>query len=404
MCYNFNVAAFDFIRKIIDLFNKKEGFLVLEVLSPESVKVSLVTADLDKKELTLAKVWTTGEFRSNKIKKIIGRFTNDKRFPAVVSLNSDLASTIYSVVSLVRTNSRDVIDEADLDNLISQAVWKFFDRHRAKVAQKLKVNDFDVILTDVRVEGIRLDGHKVVNPLGFKARSIEIHLCQTFTTRSVVNELRTVFLMDNVRLVTESGTAWSHVVARLQREPKLFVANIFSDRTNLFLSDGFWLAHYDNFEWGSRNLSSSVSEALALDKDTAEAVLARYSSGDISETFAGRLEKLLIREMDYLVKLLNLPLKETGIRQVYLHHFAGLPPLAFSTSVKNKFDFTVKLEPLTHSFISENHGYNLKFNRGVDARAAYGVFAAVIEALSVPQHSAISQMARRRVRWLTPAS
>ena len=112
----------------------------------------------------------------------------------------------------------------------------------------------------------------------------------------------------------------------------------------------------------------------------------------------------MIRELDYLVKLLNLPLKETGIRQVYLHHFASLPPLTFSPSIKNKFDFTVKLEPLTHSFISDNHGYNLKFNKEVDTRAAYGVFAAVIEALSIPQNNTISQIARRRVRWLTPTT
>ena len=399
-----SVVVLNLIRNFIDLFKKNEGFLVLEALPSSLIRLSLVIGDFNKKELYLAKIRNINEFKADKIKKAVKSFGGSRRFPAIISLNSDLASTIYSAVSLVRSNAHDVIDEVDLDNLISQAVWKFFDRHRAKVAQKLKVNDFDVILTDVRVESIRLDGHKVVNPIGFKARSIEIHLCQTFTTRPVVSELRSIFPMENVRLVAENGTVWSRVVSRTQSDPKFFVANIFSDRTSLFLSDGLWLSHYNDFEWGSRNLRLALGEALALDEATAEGVMARYVANEASEIFINRTEKLLAREMDYLVKMLNLPAKETGVRQIYLHHFAELPPFAFSSSVKNKFDFTVKLEPLTHSFISDNHGYNLKFNKKVDSRLAYGIFSVAVEALLAPQQGAVSQMARRRVRWLTPSN
>jgi hypothetical protein len=48
----------------------------------------------------------------------------------IISLDSDLCSSIYSSIVLVRDNAKDPIDEVDLDNLVSQAVWKFFDRHR----------------------------------------------------------------------------------------------------------------------------------------------------------------------------------------------------------------------------------------------------------------------------------
>ena len=57
-----------------------------------------------------------------------------------------------------------------------------------------------------------------------------------------------------------------------------------------------------------------------------------------------------------------------------------------------------------HTQIQNAFAYNLKFNKKVDPRAAYGIFSVVVEALLAPQQGAVSQMARRRVRWLTPSN
>ena len=182
------------IKNLISLLNKKEDFLVIEFLPGRLTRFSLVRGDPAGKALTLVKT-VAGENSADNFdffKKSLKRFGNLNKYKIIVSLDSELASTVYSSISLVRNNAKDPIDEADMDNLVSQAVWKFFDRHRARVAQKLGVNDFDVLLTDVRIDGIKLDGHRVINPLGFKARSIEIQLGQTFTTRPLINELRPV--------------------------------------------------------------------------------------------------------------------------------------------------------------------------------------------------------------------
>src|SRR3989338_8793274 len=177
------------IKSLNTLFNnifvKRESFLVIEVL-PDFTRISLLFGDLERKELEFIRSKTSAGRDYESLRRALKSFGKLSRQKIILSLDSDLAATIYSSVALVRENPRDPIDENDLDNLISQAVWKFFDRQRAKVAAKIGVNDFDVLLADVRIGSIKLDDHRVVNPIGFRARTIEVQLSQTFTARALI--------------------------------------------------------------------------------------------------------------------------------------------------------------------------------------------------------------------------
>ena len=399
------------IKFLFSFLNKKDSFLVVEILPHNEIRTNLVKLDSENRDIILE---TSFNFYPEKnvdhpnfsaFKKNLRKFGKLANYKIAVGIDSQYASTVYSSVSLVRNNAKDLIDESDLDNLISQAVWKFFDRHRLRVAQKLGVNDFDVLLTDVRIENVRLDGHRVLNPVGFKARTIEIQLCETFTSRTLINELKTFLPASSIRLISESGSAWAHFLAAGNQGSKFALANISFDQTAMFLAEEFRVGHHDGFSWGEKNLLNALVENLALDLETAKAVLAVYMQKEISEFFAKKFEKILMGELDSLAKSLNSSIGKSDIRLVYLHSSFNLPDIVFSQSFKNRIDFSVRLEPLTHSFISDNHNFHLKFNKRADPKAAFGIFVLVLEAIAEPHYEAMKQMsqiAKRRVRWLTP--
>lgn len=421
------------LKSLFSIFNQKESFLVVEILGKHFNRIALVKADQNKKEFILSKLVNIqgGNERLDGspaslefLKKPLKRFGNLDKYKIIISLDSDFSSTIYSSISLVRDNAKDPIDDAELDNLVSQAVWRFFDRHRGKVAQKLKVNDFDIILTDVRVEGIKLDGHRVINPSGFKARSLEINLCQTFTTRSIINELKAILPLHNIQFISEAGAAWSHAIARSSRKPQFLLANIFSDKTLTFLADDNHLIYHDSFNWGEENLNKAVSEEFGVEPVVARDIISLYRNNQTSETFARKLDRILMKELHLLANFLNVSLSQSDIRLVYLHPFFDLPDLAFSAGFRNKFDCSAKIERISHGFISEKYNFNLKFNKkfdyvskrsfspfsswiarspyGVDPKIAFSIFSAIFEAIFAPHHYLISQMAKKRVRWLSP--
>ena len=405
------IVVIQLIKSLFSFLNKKDSFLVVEILPNNVIRTALVKLDSHNKEIIFEKSFNffpenkTDSPNFHSLKKNLRKFGKLAHYKISVGIDSQYASTVYSSVSLVRNNPKDLIDESDLDNLISQAVWKFFDRHRIRVAQKLGISDFDVLLTDVRIEHVRLDGHRVLNPVGFKARTIEIQLCETFTNRNIINELKTLLPASGIRLISESGSAWSHFLAAGNQERRFALANISFDQTAMFLTEESRMGHHGGFEWGERNLLNSLVEALALDTDTAKALLAMYMQKETSDSLAKRLDRILMGELDSLAKSFNSLIGKSDVRLVYLHSSFSLPEIVFSQAFKNRIDFPVKLEALTHSFISDNHNFHLKFNKRVDPKIAFGIFVLVLEAVAEPHYEAMrqmSQIAKRRVRWLTP--
>src|SRR3989338_6226088 len=399
------------IKSLFSFFNKKDSFLVVEILPNNEIRTNLVKLDLENREIILKSSFNfypgiKADYPNFlAFKKNLHKFGKLVNYKIAFGIDSRYASTIYSSVSLVRNNAKDLIDESDLDNLISQAVWKFFDRHRLRVAQKLGVNDFDVLLTDVRIENVRLDGHKVLNPVGFKARTIEIQLCETFISRNLINELKALLPASSIRLISESGSAWSHFLAAGNRGSKFALANISFNQTAMFLAEESRIGHHDGFSWGEKNLLNALVENLALDWETAKTILAVYLQKETSEFFAKKFEKILMGELEALAKSFNASIGKSDIRLVYLHSSFNLPDIVFSQSFRNRIDFPIRLEPLTHSFISDNHNFHLKFNKRADPGIAFGIFVLVLEAIAEPHYEAMKQMsqiAKRRVRWLTP--
>lgn len=409
LCHN-KIVVSRLIKSLRSLFSKKDGFLVIEILSDNSSRASLVFLDQKKNELIVVKTINVAPKEKGVadflfLKRALRRFGKLNKYPAAIGIDSKFASTVYSSIALVRNNARDLIDEADLDNLISQAVWKFFDRHRLRVAQKLGVNDFDVLLTDVRIENIKLDGHRVLNPVGFKARTIEVGLCESFTSRTLINDLKAIMPAENIRMISESGTAWAHLVSRSHRGSEFALANVLSSQTSTFVTDEARLAYHKNIDWGEENLMKSLVEDLKVEAGTARDIFNLYLNRQTSESFSKKLERILNQSLSVLAESLSAALAGSEAKLIYLHSLFNLPELVFAPSFKNKFNFSVRLEPLTHSFISENCGFHLKFNKGVPPKIVFSAAALVLEALSEPNYEAMkqmSQMAKRRVRWLMP--
>src|SRR3989338_7752593 len=133
----------------------------------------------------------------------------------------------------------------------------------------MNISDLDVILSDVQINGIKLDGHKVVNPLGFQAKAVEIKLSLTFTPREFINNLKKLLPKENIIFVGEDGPALSHLLSRGHDQENFVLANIFPKQTTLFKVDGHAISYLDKFEWGHGNLIKALAEYLGASEATA---------------------------------------------------------------------------------------------------------------------------------------
>ena len=377
------------------LKSKGDKFLVVEMFADNN-RAASIKANFKEKEIKFLK--TASHYD---LKKLLKKFGRISRYKIVLGLDSHLATTIYSSVVLARDRFKELIDEPEIDNLISQAIWKFFDRQRNKVASKMAVSDLDIVLSDVKILGVRLDGHKVVNPVGFKAKTVEVMFSQTFLLRSFVDSVKEILPLDQVLFTTESGTAWSSVMAKSDTGQNFLMANIFGEKTAMFASAGTQNSYWDHFAWGENNLYAGLASDLALDSETAKGVIGLYNQGATSDTFRRRVETMISRELQTLANGLNQVVKKMDVKQIFLHSFFDLPAI-FTTNFRDSFDKPVNLRMLNLDIISNNFGFDIKFKYKADAKYSFSFLATLLEWYLAPREDKMSQMAKRRVRWLSP--
>lgn len=388
---------------VYHIFHRYDDYLVMEILN-HYLQLTFLKVNIDKKEILVTKNWfrPISDFRIDNIlaeaKLLFKKIRRLKNYRLILSLDSQFASTIYASVPLVRSHPKEVIDEADLDNLISQAVWRFFDKNRLRVAQKLNVADVDVILADVRIRGIKIDGHRVVNPIGFKAKSVEISFSQTFLVRDFLRGLREFISNQRAVLITEAGTALNHVLAKALNEDSLNVINIFPNQTIIFSSAGSRIGHLDNFDWGEKNLNRLLYRHLRLDDLTAKTLIQRYIENGVSESFKRRLENLLLEEFRMFGHgLESLAQKNSTI---YLNPYFTLPALIHSDKFRNRLEEPLTILPLSTQILTEKLGYAVKWKPSVSVKNPVSVLAAFLESTFLPEEDKINHLANRRVRWL----
>jgi len=381
-----------------------DNYLLIEVLN-HYVQITVLKASLERRKIYIKKNWIlpVADFNISGILRELEaglkKVRKLERYKIILSLDSDFATTIHSSVSLVRPNRKETIDEADIDNLISQAIWRFFDRKRLRVARKMNIDDVDVLLSDVRIRGIKLDGHKIVNPIGFKAKSVEIFFSQTFIIRELMRGIRDLLPKDNIALITESGTAMSHVLNRVLEENQFLVANLFPNQTSVFSALNGRLAHLDNFGWGENDLVHLLARYFRVDPPVARQIIQNYAEDNASQVFLRRFENILVKELQLFANGLE-TLANDGVSLVYVNSFFTMPPIVFSGRFQSRFEKSLKLVPLSTNLITEKLGYDVQLKKTVRVRNLFSLLSAFFEINFLPQNDKMSHLANRRVRWL----
>ncbi len=334
-----------------------------------------------------------------KLKELLKKVRNLEKYNIILSLDSCFSATTYASVPLVRQHPKDAIDEADLDNLISQAIWRFFDKNRYKVAKKLDIDEVDVLLSNVQIRGIKIDGHKIVNPIGFKAKAVEVFFSQTLVGREFMGGLRDLIPKEKIALITEAGTAMSHILSRALGKEDFFVANLFPNHAAFFSASNGRLAHHDNFNWGEKDMNELLSGHFCVDSEVAGLVMQKYVTSCASQNFTRRFENVLGKELQIFANGLESLINEDSA-DIYLNPFFTLPPILFSDRFKNRLAKSFKLSALSTNIITEKLGFEVQCNEFVKVKNLFSLLSAFLEINFLPQNDKMSHLANRRVRWL----
>jgi len=394
------------VKKLLSLFKRRERLLVAAIMG-DTIRVTLLAVDSGEKIIEVRRTASSpcdpGDIPqiTETMRRLLRGFGKLVRHRIIVSLDPALATTIHSSVILMRDQPKDPIDEADFDNRIAQGIWRLFDRERGKAASKMDVGDLDILMTDVKVKQVKLDGHRVVNPLGFKAKSVEIHYSMTFSPRLFVEALRKVVSPSQLLFMAEGGVMMADVLARLEEHRELLLLEFFPSSTHLVLVHGSATTWIERIAWGTTNFVTTLSDAFAVSADVAEKIFNLYLLRQASPSVLRRIELLLKQEFSTFAEHLREPVIRYNLSTLYLFAFARLPEFIFSSSTfRLALRRRVRILPVTEELTRDRLGFSLAWNRALKQEFIFPELAAFLEFYFLPHDDKMNKIAQRHARWL----
>ncbi len=294
----------------------------------------------------------------------------------ILDLDSKSAVTIFTSVSVVRSNPHEELGAVDLENYISQAIWKLFDKCRSEAAERLDVNEVDLLLTDARIMGVKIDGNTILNPRGFTGRELEIFLSITMTKRDMFVEGHSIF---------EGGVIRAYLLAKENTLDNAIYAEINRDVTNIFIISTSEIAYSEEFKWGIANIIGAISEQLNVAEPVAFSIYHKYINGEISLRVSREIDKIFYTCFDNFIGGIT-----ANIKKIVGKSAMAIPPVYIKSSIslpksvwRKRFYFKKKQIKLF-----EVSG-NLDIKKFIEDEVH-------------EIYNELNQLAQRRIKWLMP--
>jgi len=381
------------VRFPFSLFSREEQFFVLEVL-PDRVGGVLLSLDRER-NLTVRRHWDSfltdgGSRRTDIIRRIrLNRFKGT----VIIAADPSLAYTTVVPVLLERESDKPLA-AIELENLLSQAVGRIFNQCRDAASRALGVDDLDAVLVTSRVLDFKVDGHRVMNPVGFRAATVDAVFDLTLTTRAVLAQVRSLIGMRHGFFFTEIGRA-ELVALRAIQEPPVHLVAVGVPQSSLLTLRKAAVGHSIQrmvLTWRSDTLRSAIADEWGVSATAAEELYAAYLRGDFSPRAA--------RTMAAVLK----PTLTTFFAGLVAHHVRGTvyltTPLPLPLALPFRRGSVTITEPpleriLTHA------GFTLRQPvRGIAPRELFRRLAPFFEFYYDRGDSEINRWLRRHLSWL----
>ena len=384
------------------LFSRRKSRFVTAELFSDYTRTAQVILDQSAKEIvvrSIRDVMTGGERMDSTMAK---KFRVPRQWRFFAGADTARAVTTYAAAKEIRERPQEPIDEGDLDTMVSQTIWKFFDRNRGRIASRMGAAEFDVLLSEAHVEGVRLDGHRVVNPVGFTARTFESHFVQTYLRRDFADFVKRCVAGRTPSGIVELAPTVARALSRGTTHPRFLFCGVTPRTTAVVGVDEGHIETLGTLSWGSAHCAEYFAEHLALRTDVAAEVIRAYLRGACSRALTRGFDALFLDGLAFFIKGIRRYAEQTAARAVYLFAVEPLPPLFFGTQFGHRFPGQLSFHPVTDETIRQSFGYEVRYKKSGAEDRLTAVLLALLECELAPRDERIDRSAGRRVRWLSP--
>lgn len=291
----------------------------------------------------------------------------------ILALHTKHVATIESSISVPRVHPDVLITEGELDGLLFHALWSFLNKFRPLAAKKLNTAELDLVIANIAIFGVKLQGHTVFNPLDFSGKEIEFFFRVSFISRSLLLPLEKIAKQSHTGpIVVERGAIFAGSIAK---PGILFVV----DKTNTsWYEMGNECGFRESFHWGFGDIYNALGNTFGVSSHYSTRIINKFSSHRISLRIQNIIEKVIRDEYKKFKEQADISLKSE-------HH-----ELLRGEGKTVYFEDTL----ISSLFVSDER-YKILDNPSL-------LSSLVLFPYIHPQYEYLNQLLRRRAKWLVP--
>lgn len=361
---------------LIELLPGKRRGLVLALDRDRNLRIEQTLEDISSQKLSL---WL-------------------KLFPkasVVVSAHPSLALTVTMPLALEREPelAKQAVNAAELENLLGQRVMKIFYDHRESMGRTLGVAGLDVVLVGAKIRNFTIEGDRVLNPVGFRGRTMQALLELTLTRRDVFDDWKDFWSRPTSFFFTEFPRAELVSLSKTTSLPlRLFVLEPRQTRLFMLESDNSGPRMYrGEFEWPIANITTAVADRYAVGEEIGAALYRNYLGDAISPALSRSLRETVFGALQSFRDLL----REKNISgKIYIDTSSSVP---FPSALKLD---SVTLEEPDALSLFERLGFTLVNAERLPEVQRFRRLAPFIEFYYDRGDSSVNRWLKRRLHWL----
>ena len=204
----------------------------------------------------------------------------------IMGIAGELVKGNTTTIKYTRPNPKTSITLEELKDIISKVQRRAFDRARQILSWETGHAELDVKLVNAAVVDVKIDGHKVTNPLGFQGREVQVGVFNAFAPIVHLGAMQTIadeLGLDLLSIVADPYALAKSVGPKESSEFSAIFVDIGGGTTDIAVVRQGGVEGTKMFALGGRSFTKRIGIIMGASFEDAEDMKIKYSAKALPE-------------------------------------------------------------------------------------------------------------------------
>ena len=231
----------------------------------------------------------------------------------IMGIAGELVKGNTTTIKYTRPDPKTNITLDELKDIITRVQRRSFDRARQILSWETGHAEVDVKLVNAAVVDVKIDGHKVTNPLGFQGREVQVGVFNAFAPIIHLGAIQTIageLGLDLLGIVADPYALAKSIGPKESTEFSAIFIDVGGGTTDIAVVRQGGVEGTKMFALGGRSFTKRIGTVMGMPFEEAEGLKIKYAHNDVSEEDKIFIKKALETDCEVWLSGVQLTLEE----------------------------------------------------------------------------------------------